>query len=104
MQKMARKAGNFVMCSSKRTSLLLQCRASPYFMKTTTRGLRFSANNFRENFSDSKLKPLAAVSEWLKKCWDSDKSLPAFAVNGDRITVLTQPQDFYRTLKVCKLL
>ena len=62
--------------------------------------MRSSSDNFANDPPNPKASALAAASEWIKTCWDSDRNLPAFAVDGNKISVLLQPQDFYQTLKV----
>jgi len=61
--------------------------------------MRSSSDNFANDPPNPKASALAAASEWIKTCWDSDRNLPAFAVDGNKISVLLQPQDFYQTLK-----
>lgn len=85
---------------SQLTAALRRCKGPHSNLPRSCRTFRSNAGNYSKDPANSRLSSLSAVSDWIKKCWDHDKNLPAFAVNGDKITILTKPQDFYQTLKV----
>ena len=43
---------------------------------------------------------IKTVLEWTKKFLPHEEKPPVFAVDGDQLTVLTEPQEFYQILKV----
>ena len=91
-----------------RRAIAISSRSTPFSLpgKSTKmpliskRQMRTSSHNFANDPPNPKASTLAAVSKWIKTCWDSDRNLPAFAVDGNKISVLLQPQEFYQTLKV----
>ena len=97
---MAQKSG-FCFVYTTRLAPCLVRSPSIRLMNVSRTCLRFnSSKNFANEPPNFKLSSLAAVSDWIKTCWDGDKNLPVFIMNGNKITVLTKPQDFYQTLKV----
>ena len=96
---MAQKIRYSTNVSSRFARLSCQGRQTP-FPIICKRSIRCSSQSFTHDPPNSKISSIAGVSKWIKACWDNDKDIPVFAVNGNKINILIQPQEFYQTLKV----
>eukprot|EP00794_Sanderia_malayensis_P009171 gene9171-10144_t len=83
-------------------------KAGPLVLLAGSRFLRFSfgtggpgrlAHSASNASFSNQDESYNSVSTWLKDCFKNKSYLPIFSVNGDNITVLREPCEFYEILK-----